>query len=112
MGMCYEPNCGNMGVNQCNIYLCCKNLGCQRVMCQEHTAKKKCWCGANQHGMNARVCLDCEKPVLKKLRVYCWLMIFFIFLMLALNLGLRWYFGEFGGRDEDEHEELHDGDHH
>ena len=64
-------------------------------MCQEHTAKRKCWPGANHHGLNHRVCVDDEKRVLRRTRGCCWGGVFTFFLMIALNLGIRAAVGQF-----------------
>ena len=95
-----------MGVNTCAMWVCCKNLGCGRLMCEDHSSKKRCWPGANQYGCYHRVCTEHEKPIKRKLRCYCAMWFVIIFALLAINLGLRAYFGQFGGgEDHEDHEE-------
>ena len=91
-----------MGVHTCAMWMCCKNLGCGRLMCDDHTSKKRCWPGANKSGIYHRVCVEHEKPIKKKLRCCCAIIVVFIFAMIALNLGIRASLGQFSGHDDDE----------
>ena len=100
--MCYHDQCGNLGVHACSIHMCCKNLGCGRLMCDDHEAKRNCWPGANQWGMNAHVCIEHEKIVLRRLRGCFIGIIITIIFSIGLNLGIRAALGQFGGREDEE----------
>ena len=66
---CYYEGCGKEGIAKCNIYiLLSKNLGCGRSLCEEHCSKRRCWLGANNNGWKNKVCSNCEKDVMKRLK--------------------------------------------
>ena len=59
LAQCYYKDCPNMGAYQCRAILCCKNYGCDRMMCDDHRTKK-CIARNGKHGPHQYVCLDDE----------------------------------------------------
>ena len=87
------------------IYVCCSQLGCRKMMCNEHTSPKRCWPGANQNGCYSKVCVECAKPVQKKLNIWCGFWIVLIALMMGIHFLVK---AAWGGWGEDEEEEDED----
>ena len=57
--MCYKEDCPSSGVKQCRAIICCKDYGCGRMMCDNHTSRK-CIARNGKHGPPQHVCKKCE----------------------------------------------------
>ena len=47
LGRCYAEGCDEIGTDTCAMWMCCRNIGCGRFMCDEHTSPRTCWPGAS-----------------------------------------------------------------
>ena len=67
--MCYRENCPNSGVKQCKAFICCKDYGCGKMMCEDHRSKK-CIMRNEVRGPPQYACTTCEPRAVKCSRLF------------------------------------------
>mmetsp|Transcript_34092 Transcript_34092/g.42136 ORF Transcript_34092/g.42136 Transcript_34092/m.42136 type:complete len:102 (-) Transcript_34092:133-438(-) len=99
--MCYFEGCPNQGKYQCRVYMCCKNLGCGRLMCKDHK-NKKCIKAEGKCGNSQHACLEHEDAAHKCSIFMIVFPIVVILILIAVQLITRFVIA--GDDDEEDHD--------